>query len=277
MKPTLKNYDLTDSVAVVTGSAGLLGIQHALALAELGASVVMTDIRTDAAQKAAETVGSEYATPVLALLLDVTDIESIRAAYQRIIDRFKRIDILINNAAIDPKVSNDGGLIEASRFENLSLDSWNTQVAVGLTGAFLCCQVFGFHMAAHGGGVILNIASDLSVIAPDQRLYRKDNLPDDRQPVKPATYSVIKTGLIGLTRYLATYWADKGVRVNALSPGGVYNNQPDAFVTRLANLIPMGRMATLAEYRGAIQFLCSNASSYLTGQNILMDGGRSVL
>ena len=126
------------------------------------------------------------------------------------------------------------------------------------------------------GGVILNIASDLSVFSPDQRLYRQEGLPDALQPVKPITYSVIKTGMIGLTRYLATYWATKGVRCNALSPGGVTNGQGLEFVQRLSALIPLGRMAEKDEYRSAVQFLCSDASSYMNGQNIVMDGGRSV-
>jgi NAD(P)-dependent dehydrogenase (short-subunit alcohol dehydrogenase family) len=125
------------------------------------------------------------------------------------------------------------------------------------------------------GGVILNIASDLSIFAPDQRIYRNDELPDELQPVKPVTYSVIKTGLIGLTRYIATYWANDGVRCNALSPGGVYTNQPEAFVKRLTSLIPLNRMAREDEYKAAVQFLCSEASSYMTGQNIIIDGGRS--
>ena len=132
-------------------------------------------------------------------------------------------------------------------------------------------------MAKRGSGVILNIASDLSVIAPDQRLYQRADRSADQQPVKPVTYSVIKTALIGLTRYLATYWAQQGVRVNAISPGGVYTQQDPAFVKRLTRLIPMGRMADRDEYRGVVQFLCSDASRYMTGQNIVVDGGRSVL
>jgi NAD(P)-dependent dehydrogenase (short-subunit alcohol dehydrogenase family) len=187
------------------------------------------------------------------------------------------VDVLVNNAVIDPKVSSDGGGPELSRLEHFPLESWNAEVAVGLTGAFLCARTFGSAMAARGGGVILNIASDLSVIAPDQRLYRKDGVAEDAQPVKPVTYSVIKAGLVGLTRYLAGYWAEQGVRVNALSPGGVFNEHPEAFVARLSRLIPMGRMAQLSEYRSAVQFLCSPASSYMTGQNLVIDGGRTVV
>jgi NAD(P)-dependent dehydrogenase (short-subunit alcohol dehydrogenase family) len=182
----------------------------------------------------------------------------------------------VNNAAVDAKVSASGAGREMSRVEAFSIDQWNREIAVGLTGAFLCSQVFGTAMAHNRGGVILNIASDLSVLSPDQRLYRRPDVADCDQPVKPVTYSVIKTGLIGLTRYLATYWADRGVRVNALSPGGVRVDQPETFVSRLSQLIPLGRMAARDEYRAAVQFLCSDASSYMTGQNIVLDGGRSV-
>jgi NAD(P)-dependent dehydrogenase (short-subunit alcohol dehydrogenase family) len=132
-------------------------------------------------------------------------------------------------------------------------------------------------MASKHGGVILNIASDLSVIAPDQRLYEQEGVDALMQPVKPVTYSVIKTGLIGLTRYLASYWANKNIRVNALSPGGVFNNHDIEFVKKLSKLIPLGRMAHRDEYKGAIQFLCSDASSYMTGQNLILDGGRSII
>lgn len=270
-------FDLTGRVAVITGGAGLLGVQHALALAEVGASVVITDIREEPANLAAKRVADELGASTQAIAMDVTDPDSIKEAYRRILARFGRVDILINNAAIDPKVKDDGSIQLTSRFEHFPLDEWNLQINVGLTGAHLCAQVFGQHMATNGGGVVLNIASDLSVIAPDQRLYRRPGLEDEQQPVKPVTYSVIKTGLIGLTRYLATYWAAQGVRVNALSPGGVNTGQPGEFVSRLVDLIPLRRMATADEYRGAVQFLCSDASAYLTGQNIVMDGGRSVL
>jgi len=184
---------------------------------------------------------------------------------------------LINNAAIDPKVKNENSLLEVSRFENFSIEQWNLEISVGLTGAFLCSQIFGTTMAKDfKGGVILNIASDLSVIAPDQRLYIKKELSDEFQPVKPVSYSVIKSGLIGLTRYLATYWPEKNIRCNALSPGGVFNGQNKDFVKHLSSLIPLGRMANIDDYESAIQFLCSDASAYMNGQNIIIDGGRSV-
>ena len=165
--------------------------------------------------------------------------------------------------------------MEFSRLEFFPVEQWDADLNVGLKGAFLCSQVIGSEMASRKQGVIVNVASDLAVIAPDQRLYRKPGLSEDKQPVKPVTYSVVKTGLIGLTRYLATYWADSGIRVNAISPGGVYNNQPEDFVARLTGLIPLGRMANANEYQAAILFLCSDASSYMTGTNLVVDGGRS--
>ena len=160
--------------------------------------------------------------------------------------------------------------------ENFLVDDWDFQLKVGLTGAMLCSQIFGQEMVKNGGGVILNIASDLSVISPDQRLYRKDGLKSDLQPVKPVTYSVIKSGLVGLTKYLSTYWVEQGIRCNALSPGGIYNAQGKDFVDKLQTLIPLGRMADFDEYNSTVQYLCSDASSYMNGQNIVVDGGRSV-
>jgi NAD(P)-dependent dehydrogenase (short-subunit alcohol dehydrogenase family) len=273
-----KKFDLTGRTALITGAAGLLGKEHAAALLESGAAVVLTDISDTALVAAKATLLQEFPSGQLqTAVLDVSSPDAVRMLSAQLADAGDRIDILVNNAAIDPKVKADAGMVESSRLENFPIEQWNLQIAVGLTGAFLCSQVFGARMAADSkGGVILNIASDLSVFSPDQRLYRKPGLPDHLQPVKPVTYSVIKAGLVGLTRYLATYWPDKGVRANAISPGGVFNGQGDEFVTRLSALIPMGRMAASDEYRAAVQFLCSDASSYMNGQNVVMDGGRSV-
>lgn len=272
-----EKFDLTGKTALITGAAGLLGIEHAAALLESGATVVLTDIGEVALIAARDQLTQHFDTArILTQVMDVSQPAAIHAVAETLRQSAVRIDILVNNAAIDPKVKGEQGVLETSRLENFPLDQWNLQVAVGLTGAFLCSQVFGTAMAKDGkGGVILNIASDLSVFSPDQRLYRKEGLPDDLQPVKPVTYSVIKAGLVGLTRYLATYWADRGVRCNALSPGGVFNGQGEEFVQRLSSLIPLGRMAVKDEYRAALQFLCSQASGYMNGQNLVIDGGRS--
>ena len=273
-----EKFELTGKTALITGAGGLLGVEHTAALLESGARVVLTDISNAALESAMRDLSKDYdASRIIIKLMDVAQPDSINDVAKSLWQNGVRVDILVNNAAIDPKVKGEEGVLETSRLENFPLDQWNLQIAVGLTGAFLCSQTFGTAMAKDGkGGVILNIASDLSVISPDQRLYRKPGLKEEMQPVKPVTYSVIKTGLLGLTRYLATYWADKGVRCNALSPGGVFNHQNEEFVSRLANLIPVGRMANKDEYRAAVQFLCSDASSYMNGQNLVMDGGRSV-
>lgn len=271
-----KAFDLSGRVALVTGGSGLLGSQHARALAEIGARVVIADIDLERAEAEAAKVRAEFNDgAAIALRLDVTSKDSVAAGLDTVLQKLGGIHVLVNNAAVDPKVTQEG-VVETSRLEHFPLEQWDYQIGVGLTGAFLCSQAFGGWMARHGGGAILNIASDLAVFAPDQRLYRKPGLPADRQPVKPVTYPVIKTALVGLTRYLATYWNEAGIRVNALSPGGVFNGQGDEFVARLSQLIPLGRMARADEYRAAIQFLCSDASSYMTGQNVVMDGGRSV-
>jgi NAD(P)-dependent dehydrogenase (short-subunit alcohol dehydrogenase family) len=272
-----EKFDLTGKTALITGAAGLLGMEHAAALLESGAKVVLTDISEAALNSGRNALALNFdPAKVIIKVMDVSKLEAIRSVADQLSEDNININILVNNAAIDPKVKSDQGVLETSRLENFPLDQWNLQVAVGLTGAFLCSQVFGTSMSKSGnGGVILNIASDLSVFSPDQRLYRKDGLSDDKQPVKPVTYSVIKAGLVGLTRYLATYWAEQGVRCNALSPGGVFNGQGEEFVQRLSSLIPLGRMASKDEYRAAVQFLCSDASAYMNGQNIVMDGGRS--
>jgi NAD(P)-dependent dehydrogenase (short-subunit alcohol dehydrogenase family) len=267
-------FDLTGRVAVITGGAGLLGRKHAEIIAEAGGIPVLADLPGARVESAAAAISERFRVECLGVDADIGSEEDVERLRDAILSRFGRVDILINNAANNPKMEDRSGPAW-SRLENMPLDVWDADIRVGLTGAFLCSRTLGAQMAQAGRGVILNIASDLAVIAPDQRLYRQEGLPDKQQPVKPVTYSVVKTALLGLTRYLATYWADAGVRVNAISPGGVYNQQPDAFVARLCQLIPLGRMANLDEYQGAILFLCSDASSYMTGANLVIDGGRS--
>jgi len=272
-------FDLTGRVAIVTGGAGLLGYHHGAILAAAGANVVLLDLAHAHPGLRAEQLIAAHGPECLGLATDITREASITEARDAIVKKFGRIDILINNAAKNPKVEDDPKAEpkQWSRLENFPLKVWNDDIAVGLTGAFLCSRIFGQEMVKLNRGVILNIASDLGVIAPDQRLYRKEGLPEDQQPVKPVTYSVVKTALIGLTRYLSTYWTAHNIRVNAISPGGVFTSQPEEFMQRLHALIPMGRMANQDEYQGAVLFLCSDASSYMTGQNLIVDGGRSVL
>jgi len=274
MKKLEKMFDLTGRVAVITGGTGLLGQQHAEAIASAGGIPVLADIRVDNVDPQGRPWKERFGDLAGAIRVDITRPESVKALLVEILSRYGRVDILINNAANNPKMEKTSE-VEFSRLENFPLIQWKADIAVGLTGAFLCAQIIGNEMAKRKRGVIVNIASDLAVISPDQRLYRQPGLPDGQQPVKPVTYSVVKTGLLGLTRYLATYWAEMGIRVNAISPGGVYNNQPDDFVQRLTNLIPLGRMANMDEYQAAILFLCSDASAYMTGANLVVDGGRS--
>lgn len=269
-------FSLEDRVAIITGGGGMLGYQHAATIAGLGGHPVLLDIDEQALTANAQRLKSEFGDDVLALKADITNLESVLASKHTVLTRHQRIDILINNAARNPKVE-DSTDTDFSRLENFPSDQWQKDLDVGLGGAFNCSKVYGAHMANAGrGGVIVNIASDLGVIAPDQRIYKVTGRQEHLQPVKPVTYSVVKHGIIGLTKYLATYWCDKGVRCNALSPGGVYAGQDDVFVSNLTSLIPMGRMAKPDEYRGAIAFLCSDASSYLNGANLIVDGGRSV-
>jgi len=275
MKDLRQNLlDLTGRVAIITGGTGFLGRQHAEAIAGAGGIPVLADILLRDPLPHNDDWNDRFGESACAIQVDITQPESVQALLSEVLDRYGRVDILVNNAANNPKME-DKSDTEFSRLEFFPLKQWEGDLAIGLTGAFLCSKIIGSEMAHQKRGVIVNIASDLALIAPDQRLYRQAGLPDEHQPVKPVTYSVVKTGLIGLTRYLATYWANCGVRVNALSPGGIYNGQPDEFVQRLNNLIPLGRMAHLNEYQGAILFLCSDASSYMTGTNLIVDGGRS--
>ncbi len=271
---TLNSFRLDGKAAIITGGAGLLGTKHAEAVAEAGGIPVLWDINKEGVEKAAQTIAQTYGCRCIGLAVDITQDETVAEGLSRTLKEVGAVHILINNAANDPKVK-PGQKPSWARLDTLPMQVWEQDIAVGLTGAFICSRHVGQYLADNGGGVILNVASDLGVIAPDQRIYRQQNLADNEQPVKPVTYSVVKHGLIGLTKYLATYWAEKMVRVNAISPGGVYNGQPDDFVVKLASLIPMGRMATIDEYKAPVLFLISDASSYMTGANLVIEGGRT--
>ena len=268
---------LNNRTALVTGAAGLLGIEHVKSLLSEGANVVCIDISKESLLwLESELEGFNYLGSLTFYELDITSEESLENLRNHFLSNGTKIDILVNNAALDPKVSSNLPQ-EDSSVENFPLSRWNSELNVNLTGSFLCCKIFGSEMAKRKSGVIVNISSDLSVIAPDNRLYSKNGEDIDNSRAKPVSYSVSKTAIIGLTRYLAAYWAHANIRVNSLSPGGVLNDQPQEFLSRIEKLIPMGRMADPDEYRGALIFLCCDDSQYLTGQNLVMDGGRSII
>jgi NAD(P)-dependent dehydrogenase (short-subunit alcohol dehydrogenase family) len=268
------DFSLDGRVAVITGGAGLLGVRHAEAIASAGGIPVLADVRGDAASAEAAKIAKAFGVPAMGIACDITRAESVEGLLKRVRETYARVDILVNNAANNPKV--EGGGEDFSRLERFPLDQWDADVAVGLTGAFLCARIIGSALAAQKHGVIVNISSEYGMLGPDQRLYHKEGLPESEQPAKPVSYSVVKAGLNGLTLYLATYWATAGVRVNTITVGGVQNAQPREFLEKAAARIPMGRMAHPHEFQGALVFLCSDASSFVTGANLVVDGGKSV-
>lgn len=266
-------FSLAGRVIVITGAAGLLGRQHAEVIARAGGIPVLLDLLAQPVISLARDLTLRFDVLAEGYAVDITVEPEVEANCATVLHRFGRIDGLVNNAANNPKVEGDGrGAF--SRLESFPLPAWEADLAVGLTGAFLSAKHYGQAIARQGGSVV-NISSDLGLIGPDQRLYRKPGLPEDQQPVKPVTYSVVKSGLIGLTRYLATYWAEKGVRCNALCPGGVEHNQDPQFLSEICMRIPMLRLARADEYQGALVFMLSEASSYMTGAVISVDGGRT--
>jgi NAD(P)-dependent dehydrogenase (short-subunit alcohol dehydrogenase family) len=273
---TSNRFDLSGRVAIITGGAGLLGRQHAQAIAGANGHVVLADIAGDAAISAAKEIRAARGVEALGIEVDVSDHAAVGNMTRVVMERFGRIDILINNAAMTVKGGGEGSRDYFAPFEDYPLDLWEAALRVSLTGAFLCCQSVGREMVRQHRGVILNIASDVGTISPDHRIYEGATSPHTGLPFNtPASYATAKAGLINLTRYLATYWAPHNIRVNALSPGGVFANHDPVFLRNLTDLIPLGRMARVDDYQGAVLFMVSDASSYMTGANLIIDGGRT--
>lgn len=274
MNETSSVFDVSEKVAVVTGALGLLGREHCAALAAAGAQLVVTDLNADALGALAARAREAGARDALAVACDLTlpgDVARLRAA---VLERFGRIDVLVNNAAIDDKVGPSPESAEELRFENYSVERFRRQLDVNVTGVFLCCQQLGSLMAERGSGSIINVASTYGVVAPNQDLYRGS---DGKQSFwKGAAYPASKGAVLQLTRFLAAYWGERGVRVNALCPGGVEAGQDAYFRARYAERTPLRRMAAPSDYRGALLFLASEASAYMTGASLMVDGGFTI-
>ena len=268
-------FSLSGKIVVITGAAGLLGEKHAEAVAAYGGTPVLLDLSQTAVDLLAEKLNKQYKTDAIGFSIDITNESKVESVSNEVFKRFGKIDGLVNNAANNPKVEATSEK-NFSRLENFPLNIWEQDIAVGLTGSYLCIKYFGFQISQNkDGGSIVNISSDLGVMAPDQRLYEEEGAADSQQNVKPVTYSVVKSGMIGLTRYIATYWANNNVRCNAMCPGGVENGQPESFLNKVHSRIPMNRLAQPNEYQGTLIWMLSDASSYLNGAIISVDGGRT--
>jgi NAD(P)-dependent dehydrogenase (short-subunit alcohol dehydrogenase family) len=261
-------FSLENKVAVVTGATGLLGRQHCHALAEAGARVVVADLDISACKSLAAELPGEGHLP---LLLDVVIPHSLRKGRDAILEKYARLDVLVNNAAVNDKFESPALAAEQSKFENYPLEMWLRSLEVNVTGVFLASQILGSVMAERGSGSIINVASTYGMVGPDQSIYQK---PDGEQAFfKSPAYPATKGAVLNFTRFLAAYWGKRGVRVNALSPGGVENGQEAWFVENYSRRTPLGRMAQPSDYRGALVFLASDASAYMTGANLAVDGG----
>jgi len=260
-------FSLTNKIAIVTGALGLLGKNHCHALSEAGANVVVVDLDENNCKSFAESL----TTKSIGVACDITNVDSIKKLKETALKTFGKIDILVNNAAINDMFENPTAAAEQSKFENYPLDLWQKSLDVNLTGTFLCSQILGSEMAKAGKGSIINIASTYGIVAPNQSIYKKEN--GEQSFYKSAAYPVTKGAIISFTRFLAAYWGNKGVRVNTLSPGGVENNQEEYFLKNYSQATPLGKMAQPTDYKGAIVFLASDASGYMTGANLVVDGG----
>jgi NAD(P)-dependent dehydrogenase (short-subunit alcohol dehydrogenase family) len=254
-------------IGIITGGAGFLGKQYCESLSKNNYKIILIDINYKQLSDFQKKLKKKN-IHIDVMKGDIRDENKIKYINKKIIKKYKKIDLLINNAAINhsPKQS-----LKINDFLNFNINLLKKEIDVGLIGAFICSKIFSKQMIKQKDGIIINISSDLSVIAPDQRLYSHLNF------VKPISYSIIKHGILGLTKYLSVYLAKHNIRVNSFSPGGMYNNQDKIFIKKIKKIIPLQRMANRNEYNGIINFLSSEDSSYITGHNLVADGGRSIL
>lgn len=273
----MDRFNIKGKVCIVTGGGGLIGLKHTEAILEGEGIPVLLDISQEGMNQVKKKALEEYGDDriVEGFVADITNRLTLEKVRDILITKYGHIDVLINNASNNPKVEEASKNMGPIRFHNFPVDMWNQDLAVGLTGSMLCAQVFGEVMEKQNAGVVLNISSDYGLIAPDQRIYRREGFPDDQQMVKPASYSVVKHGIIGLTKYLAIYWADKNIRVNTLCPASLGNGQNEEFVNKISKLIPMGRMSKPDEYVCTVLYMISDATTYMTGSTVVLDGGRT--
>lgn len=270
-------YMITGEVVIITGGAGLIGRKHCEAVLEGGGIPVLLDISMENLLKAKNELLLKYPDTVIEIYeADITNQNELITIKNELINKYGSIYGLINNAANNPKMEGGSANMGAIQFHNFPLKIWNDDIAVGLTGAFLCAQIFGTVMEQQRKGVIINVSSDYGIISPNQKIYRCEGTPENEQTIKPISYSVVKHGIIGMTKYLATYWGEKGVRVNTLCPASLENGQPDEFIHKISELIPMGRMSKPDEYPATVLYMLSEASSYMTGATVILDGGRTI-
>ena len=256
----IKFQDLKNKKIVITGGSGFLGKQLCAAFSNQGSKVFVLDIKKPKINKKLNFFKT-----------DITKEYDLNKFLNILKKKKIKIDVLINCAAKDYVPTKKNNKNEKFNLENFNEKKWNQDLNIGLTGSFLTTKILGSYMAKNKNGVILNISSDLGIIAPNQDIYSKTNF------IKPVTYSVVKNGIIGLTKYTASYWAKKNIRCNAIAPGGIFNNQDRSFIKKINQLIPLGRMAKKNEYNGLVLFLCSDHSSYMTGSVIVADGGRTII
>ena len=267
-------FSLKNRVIVITGGGGLLGARHAEAIAEANGIPVIVDRTAAAADAVAKDIGQRFDVPVLGVTADITSPEDVGRMVDSVVASFGRIDGLVNNAALTVKSGSEDLAGYFAPFEEYRLDLWERALRVNLTGMFLCTQAVGRVLKSQRSGVIVNIASVAGVVGPDHRIYEGiRNQYGGEAFNTPVSYSTTKTAVLGFTRYLATYWAKENIRVNALSPGGVFDDHDETFVKAYSYRVPLGRMANRDEYKGGLIFLCSDASSYMTGANLVVDGG----